>query len=51
MDEYNAVMSTINGTESAVLNLGECSLSKELDNVSDCFYYIIYHTIKLLIVQ
>lgn len=34
LDQYNEVMSTINATESTALELEECSLSTQLDNVS-----------------
>lgn len=34
MGEYEAVMLNINATESAILELEECSLSTQLDNVS-----------------
>lgn len=33
-EDYHALMLKINDTESTALQLSECSLSKELDNVS-----------------
>lgn len=33
-EEYESVMAKVNGSESISLELEECSLSKQLDNVS-----------------